>query len=272
MIDLHIHSNYSDGTFSPSEIIEKAEKLSLTAAALTDHDTVAGLDSALQAAENKKIILIPGIELSVAHKPGELHILGLGLKRWDNAPVLDKINRSRKSRNRKIIELMNMQGLDISYKDLEEQTRGTIGRPHFAAWMKSRGYVKSLNEAFSEYLTWGKAFYLPRETISLSEAIDFIHCSGGKAIIAHPMNIPVNFSALIEKIDAWVAAGIDGIEAVHSGARRNLTNRLIKYGEKNDLLITGGSDFHGLNKPRIKIGRTQEHGIIGDEFLPCELL
>ncbi len=268
MIDLHIHSNYSDGTLSPSEIIKKAERLSLKAVAITDHDTASGLNEAFNAVKNKKVVFIPGIELSVAHKPGELHILGLGIKKWENAPILEKISLSRKKRNSSIVKIMNENGLNITFKDLENQTKGTIGRPHFAAWLKSRGIAGDINEAFSSYLTWGKPFYIPRETITLTEAIDFIHSCGGKAIIAHPLNIPVNFTVLLEKIERWLAAGIDGIEAVHSGARRNLTKRLISYGEKKGVLITGGSDFHGVNKPGIKMGKTKELGEIGDEYLP----
>ena len=126
---------------------------------------------------------------------------------------------------------MNIQGLNITYEDLKLLTKGTIGRPHFASWMVSEGYVKSINEAFTHYLTWGKPFYLPRETISLKEAVDFIHSCGAYAIVAHPLNTPVNFSTLLDKIDTWLLSGIDGIEAVHSGTKRNMTKRLLKYGK-----------------------------------------
>jgi predicted metal-dependent phosphoesterase TrpH len=113
---------------------------------------------------------------------------------------------------------------------------------------------------------------LPRDTISLEEAIDFIHSSGGYAQIAHPLNIPVNFNNLIDKLDHWISLGIDGIEAVHSGSKRNMTKRLLQYGTKKGCIITGGSDFHGANKPKIKLGRTVKVGIISDDFLPRELL
>ena len=173
---------------------------------------------------------------------------------------------------------MNVQGLNINYEDLKLLTKGTIGRPHFASWMVSQEHVKNMNEAFANYLTRGKPFYLPRETISLEAAIDFIHSCGAYAIVAHPLNIPVNFNALLEKIDNWLASGIDGIdgidgiEAVHSGSKRNMTKRLLKYGKEKGCMITGGSDFHGENKLYIKLGRTAKLGIISDEFLPEELL
>ena len=272
MIDLHTHSYFSDGTFSPTELIEQAENLSMKAIAITDHDTTSGLEEGSHAAKDKNVIFIPGIELSVTHKPGELHILGLGLKNWGNAPILQKINKNRQTRNTKIIELMNNQGLNIKYDDLKQLTKGTIGRPHFASWMVSRGHVKNMREAFANYLTNGKSFYLPRETISLEAAIDFIHSCGAYAIVAHPLNIPLNFNALLEKIDNWLALGIDGIEVVHSGTKRNMTKRLLKYSKEKNCIITGGSDFHGENKPYIKLGKTAKLGIISDEFLPEELL
>ncbi|MCK5674168.1 MAG: PHP domain-containing protein, partial [Spirochaetales bacterium] len=133
-------------------------------------------------------------------------------------------------------------------------------------------YVKNMNEAFTHYLTWGNPFYMPRKTISLETAIEFIHNSGGYAIVAHPLNTPVNFNALLEKVDNWLASGIDGIEAVHSGTKRNMTKRLLKYGKEKGCMITGGSDFHGKNKPQIKLGKTRELGPISDEYLPKELL
>ncbi len=272
MIDLHTHSYFSDGTFSPKQLVEKAESLSIKAIALTDHDTTAGLNEGIKASKGKKIKFIPGIELSVAHKPGELHILGLGLKTWENSPVLEQIITNRNSRNLKIIEIMNSQGFGITYNDLRIQTKGTIGRPHFATWLVSNGYVKNINEAFANYLTWGKPFYLPRKTISLETAIKFIHNSGAHAIVAHPLNIPVNFNKLLEKLDQWLSMGIDGIEVVHSGTKRNMTKRLLKYATEKGCIITGGSDFHGDNKPQIKLGRTLKLGKILDEFLPEELV
>lgn len=272
MIDLHTHSYFSDGTFSPTELLEQAESLSMKAIAITDHDTTAGLNEGLKASAGKNVIFIPGIELSVTHKPGELHILGLGLKKWEYNPVLEKINSNRKTRNLKIIDNMNNQGFNITYNDLRIQTKGTIGRPHFASWLVSNGYVKNINEAFTNYLTWGKPFYFSRKTISLETAIDFIHKSGGYAIIAHPLNIPVNFIALLEKLEYWLSMGIDGIEVVHSGSKNNMTKRLLKFANEKDCIISGGSDFHGQNKPLIKLGKTKKMGIITDNFLPENLL
>ena len=272
MIDLHTHSYFSDGTLSPTALIEKAEKLSMTAIAITDHDTTGGLAEAQKAAINKKVIFIPGIELSVNHSPGELHILGLGIKLWDDNPILKNINSYRKSRNLKVIDLMNKNGWKITYSELEKLTKGTIGRPHFASWMVSNGYVKTIHDAFKNYLTVGKPFYLPRDTISLEEAIDFIHSSGGYALIAHPLNIPVNFKILLNKLDHWISLGIDGIEVIHSGTKRNMTKRLLNFAEEKNCIITGGSDFHGKNKPAIKLGKTENLGPISDKFLPEELL
>ncbi len=272
MIDLHTHSHFSDGTLSPTELVEQAESLFMKAIAITDHDTTSGLIEGAAAAKEKNVIFIPGIELSVEHKPGELHILGLGLTNWGNAPILQKINTNRKARNTKIIELMNLQGLNITYDDLKQLTKGTIGRPHFASWMVSNGHVKNINEAFSQYLTRGKPFYLPRETISPEEAIDFIHSTGAYAIIAHPLNIPVNFNTLLEKLDYWLSLGIDGLEVIHSGTKRNMTKRLLNYSQKKGCIITGGSDFHGKNKPNIKLGRTEKLGKITDDFFPKELI
>lgn len=271
MIDLHTHSHFSDGTLSPTELVEQAESLSMRAIALTDHDTTLGLKEGFTAAEDKKVIFIPGIELSVAHKPGELHIIGLGLKNWEDAPILQKINKNRIARNIKIIELMNNQGLNISYNDLKQLTKGTIGRPHFASWMVSEGHVRNTNDAFTKYLSWGKPFYLPRETIPLEAAIEFIHNCGAYAIVAHPLNTPVNFNTLLKKLDQWISLGVDGIEAVHSGTKRNMTKRLLNYGKVKGCMITGGSDFHGNNKPQIKLGKTREFGVISDEYLPEEL-
>lgn len=272
MIDLHTHSHFSDGTLSPSELVEQAELLSMKAIAITDHDTTSGLTEGAAAAEDKNVIFIPGIELSVKHNPGELHILGLGLRKWENAPILQTINKNREARNTKIIELMNIQGLNISYSDLRQLTKGTIGRPHFASWMVSMGHAANMNDAFSKYLAWGKPFFIPRKTLSLDAAIGFIHSCGAYAIVAHPLAIPVNFNSLLEKLNLWIESGIDGIEAVHSGTKRNMTKRLLKYGKDKGCMITGGSDFHGENKTWIKLGETQKLGPISDEYLPEELL
>lgn len=271
MIDLHTHSHFSDGTLSPTELLEQAELQSMKAIAITDHDTTEGLEEGLRAAKGKNVRFVPGIELSVTHKPGELHILGLGLKKWENNSILEKINISRKKRNLQIIELMKNQGLNITYDDLKKLTKGTIGRPHFASWMVSNGIVNNMNDAFSNYLTWGKPFFIQRKTISLETAIEFIHSAGAYALIAHPLNIPVNFSTLLEKLDYWLSLGIDGIEVMHSGTKRNMTKRLIKYAENKRCIITGGSDFHGQNKPKIKLGKTKNFGTISDEYWPIEL-
>jgi 3',5'-nucleoside bisphosphate phosphatase len=272
MIDLHTHSYFSDGTSSPKQLIEMAETLSMKAIAITDHDTTSGLKEGAAAAKNKNVIFIPGIEISVDHNPGELHILGLGLKNWEKATFLQGINTKRKTRNMKIVELMNYHNIKIKYNDLQKLTKGTIGRPHFASWLVSNGYVKNIKEAFSDYLVQGKPFYIKRETVSLEDTINFIHSSGAYAIIAHPLNIPVNFSTLLKKIDTWIDMGIDGVEAVHSGAKRNLTNRLLDYSLDKGCMITGGSDFHGKNKSHIKLGKTRKAGKISDEYLPGELI
>jgi len=272
MIDLHTHSYFSDGTLSPTELVNLAESLKMKALAITDHDTTMGLNEGISAAKYKNVNFIPGIELSVTHKPGELHILGLGLQNWENAPILRTINNNRKHRNKNIIKLMNLSGLSIKYTDLEKFTKGTIGRPHFAIWMLENGYVKNINEAFIEYLSRDKAFYVPREMVSLKEAIDFIHGCKGIAIIAHPLNIAVNFNTLLEKMDNWLNLGIDGFEGMYGGAKKNITKRLLNYGRAKGCLITGGSDFHGKNKPHIKLGKTKKMGTISDDFLPTELV
>ena len=269
MIDLHTHSSQSDGTFTPAELIEKAVNSGLKGIALTDHDTTSGLDKAISVSIDKNIIFIPGIEISVEFPYGEIHILGLGLKDWKGsiADSLSEIVKNRELRNRKIIKKIYDYGIEINYDEIIKNTGNVIGRPHFAAHLVKVKAAKSMQDAFNNFLGYNKPFYEPRVLLDPEQAISVIKEAGGKAVIAHPLTMHLSWNLIKSKLPEWKTLGIDGIEAYHNGTTANKCRRLEKIAENYGFIITGGSDFHGKNKPGIKLGKAAGGMEIPDKFL-----
>lgn len=256
-IDLHVHSNASDGTNTPAELVAYALKKGLSAMALTDHDTVSGVEEALQAAKGTGLCLIPGVELSAEYCGREIHILGLCLDYHseDFAAYLENVQKIREERNEKMAERLTAHRLPITVEEMkEEYGDAVLTRAHFAKMLKKKNYVKSYDEAFQRFLGDGRPCYIPRERITPKEAIALIHQAHGVAVLAHPLLYHLGMRELDELVKYLKEQGLDGMEAIYSMNDGREERRMKALAEKYDLLITGGSDFHGATKPHIDLG------------------
>ncbi|MCP4181567.1 MAG: PHP domain-containing protein [bacterium] len=259
-IDLHTHSTASDGTYTPSEIIEIAEKSKLSAVALTDHDTLNGLDEFIEYAKSSPVAAIPGIEIAANWNYKEIHILGYWISTSNNIlnNLLLEVRKNRNLRNIKIIEKLNSNGLDISINEVKEIAKGeSIGRPHIASVLVSKGYYKTLKDVFSTCLARGGTGYASRILPDPRTTIDAIHQAGGIAFWAHSMHRNKSLSKyknLKSDIIELTNMGLDGIEAYYAQYSYNQQIKLLKYAKELDLPVSGGSDFHGNNQPSIKMG------------------
>lgn len=270
MIDLHTHSTESDGTLTPQELMQLASDIGLSAIALTDHDTVGGLSKAKPVAESLGIELIPGIELSTDYNGTEVHMLGFYIDDT-NPAFLKKLQEfidSRNLRNEKMAFLLQKEGFSITLEDLyREYPDSVITRAHFARYLVEHGYVKDRDTVFRKYLGDNCRCYVPREKITPFEAIDLIHLGGGLAFFAHPVLCHMNHDRLRFFVRDLKEAGLTGMEAVYSmnspGDERNMK----KLAQEFDLLISGGSDFHGENKPYIHLGTGKGNLRISDSIL-----
>ncbi|MBU5472877.1 PHP domain-containing protein [Roseburia sp. MSJ-14] len=270
MIDLHTHSTESDGTLTPQELMQLASDIGLSAIALTDHDTVGGLSKAKPVAESLGIELVPGIELSTDYNGTEVHMLGFYIDDT-NPAFLKKLQEfidSRNLRNEKMAFLLQKEGFSITLEDLyREYPDSVITRAHFARYLVEHGYVKDRDTVFRKYLGDNCRCYVPREKITPFEAIDLIHLGGGLAFFAHPVLCHMNHDRLRFFVRDLKEAGLTGMEAVYSmnspGDERNMK----KLAQEFDLLISGGSDFHGENKPYIHLGTGKGNLRIPDSIL-----
>lgn len=269
MVDLHTHSSESDGTLTPEELVAYAREIGLLALALTDHDTVSGLDRAEKAARKVGIRFIPGIEIEVAYQGGEFHLLGLGISGWRGRfqETLKSLQEERTLRNRAILSRMKESGVAVEYSEVEDLAGGDIvGRPHFARLLVAKGIVKNIEDAFSRYLRPGMPYYVAKRALALEEATGLIHMAGGTAVIAHPLSLYLGWKVLPERIKAFQDAGVDGLEAYHSNATLKECRRLEGIAAELGLLVTAGSDFHGTHIPSRKLGRTCEGRPIDDAY------
>jgi len=260
-VDLHTHTTHSDGTFGPAELVDQARKKNLTAIAITDHDITSGNDEAISRGKASGIKVIPGIELSVdADLPGKghLHILGLFIDPHHSHlnQTLKNLRFERSKRNQKILNRLKELDKPISADELTvEAGTGSVGRPHIAAAMVKKGYIKSSREAFRRYLTKGAVAYIDRVRLTVNQVIDLIHLAGGIAIVAHPTSL--GFSSLEatgEYLLQLKKIGLDGFEAYCSGHDESFRRHMLQFARDNNMLVSGGSDFHGSIKPEIKLG------------------
>lgn len=270
-IDLHVHSTYSDGTLTPAELLKLAEERGLSAFALTDHDATKGLDEILALSADSPVEVVPGIEITSAIPGKDIHILGyyINYHRPELQEFLKDLIWKREDRNRKMCERLHDAGLSITYDALlASVTPNTIlTRMHFARFLYNAGEVSSLNEAFSRYLGDRCPTYVHREKVLPEDAVRIIRKVGGVPVLAHP--ILYGFSD--DKLDRLVAslkdAGLAGIEAVYSTYQGADERQIRALAKKYDLLLTGGSDFHGSNKPHIQLGTGMGKLFIPEEFL-----
>lgn len=270
MIDLHTHSTASDGTYTPGELIRKAAEEGLVALALTDHDSLDGLEEASAAALSAGIRFVPGVEIEIGFGPGEFHLLGLDLRQV-REPLIQaatELAMSRENRNEQVFQLLQTAGMDLNYRELREQVgEGMIGRPHIAKLLVEKRMVKSKQEAFDRYLAKGKPFFVQKACLELPRAIEVIKDSRGLAIVAHPLSLFVSWTRMRTLMAEWKELGIDGIEAWHPTARVVDCQRLEAMGLEYGLRITGGSDYHGPSRPERRLGRTAGDRPIPDSYL-----
>lgn len=268
-IDLHIHSYFSDGTCSPEELIRLAQKNRLTAISITDHDTVAGIPDAFYAALNSGVEVISGIELSVVFDDLHLHLLGYFFDYNDSDlnRKLHILQNARDQRNSEIIRKLNSQGINISVEDIKKISQtGQTGRPHIAKALCQKGVVHNFDEAFEKYLKKGACAYVSRFVFSAAEAIDMLKKAGGLTVLAHPAQIASSFAEKQTLIGRLVDLGLDGIEIYYPAHTPKIRKNLKKIAKRYDMVISGGSDYHGHVRPGTGLaGR-------GNVFVPSELL
>jgi len=256
-IDLHTHSTDSDGTFTPEELMIHAKEIGLKAVALTDHDTISGIKKARSIAEKLELELVPGIELSTDYQNTEIHILGYYIQE-DHPEFITKLQEfvdSREKRNEKMVALLQQEGFDITMENLyQENPDSVITRAHFARFLVEHGFIKDRKTVFQEYLGDGCKCYVGRQKITPFEAIQLIQLGGGLAFLAHPVLYHLEQNHLHSLIQNLKNAGLAGIEAIYSINTLEDEQHFRKLAEEFNLLISGGSDFHGNNKPDIKFG------------------
>ena len=252
MIDLHVHTTASDGQYSPTDIIGKAAEKNIKIIAITDHDTVSGLEEGKIAAKKAGITLVPGIELNIQGAPlninGEFHLLGLGLKQISPSltDLIEEIINNRLERNQEIIKKIQADGFDLTLEEMEADFPNTVlGRPHFAAELVKKKIVKTRQAAFDKYLAKGRPWYVTRIGADLDDAIEAIKDSGGVPVIAHPMSLYLSWGKLPDALQDFYKRGVQGLEAFHPGARVTECLRLEELAHKIGFFITAGSDFHG---------------------------
>lgn len=256
-IDLHVHSNASDGTLTPTEVVKLAIDKNLAAIALSDHDTVKGVDEAIQAAKGSDLEVIPATELSCYYQGIEIHILGLfvNYQNPEFLEALDKLEQARFQRNLDMIQLFQKDGIDITLDDLlADNPDSIITRAHFARVLVQKGICKDKNAAFEHYLGVGCPYYLSKPQVTPEHSLSLITRAGGFPILAHPMLYHMGWSQIEELVQYLIPLGLKGIEAYHSSNYALQSDKLRSMANKYNLLISGGSDFHGANKPDIELG------------------
>ena len=260
MIDLHSHTDESDGTLQPAELIDAALRAGLEALAITDHDTFAGYQKAAPMARETGLPLLCGVELSTKiHQPrrSTVHLLAY----FPDGPSaefldwLDGLQESRRDRNARLSKKLASMGMDVPLEEVEALGRNMAGRPHFARIMVCKGYVANYRQAFDLYLDESAPGYVDREEPTLGEAVKRVAAGQGISSLAHPVRLRVGGPQQEESLVAeMAAAGLDAIEAYHSDHDEADTERYIALARKYGLKVTGGSDFHGENKPGVRLG------------------
>ena len=260
-IDLHVHSSFSDGTNTPYELVQLALSARLSAFALTDHDTTAGIAEARSALSvsgaSDKLRIIPGVEISAAYKERDIHVLGLFIDP-DNAALstaLQVARDNRIKRNHTMLQLLSDAGYPMTEKELlQDSDEACIGRMHFANALVARGYAKNTQDAFQRFIGLDCPYYVPRNYISPQDAISLIRDAGGLAILAHPLLYHLDRPELEQLISQLVDCGLSGLEAIYTTNSTEDEQYVRTLASRNGLLISGGSDYHGSNKPHISIG------------------
>ena len=270
-IDLHVHSSASDGSLTPEEVVELAKHAGLASFALTDHDTVEGVERALDHAKKiKGIEVIPGTELSCYYNDREIHIVGLFINHKDETFLneLQKLEQARETRNEKMVQNFVDAGIPITLEELKHgNPNSVITRAHFARVLIEKGICKDKNEVFDKYLGIGCPFYLPKPKVTPEHVISLINQAGGIAILAHPYSYKLSKTEIEDMLDDLIPAGLSGMECYYSTYDDGQMQELRNIAHTKNLLISGGSDFHGTVKPDISIGTGHWNLRIPDKLL-----
>lgn len=256
-VDLHVHSNKSDGSFSPEELVSYAIEKGLSAFALSDHDTTEGIEAAVQAAKGTGIEVSPAIEFSTEYEGKDIHILGLYIdySGKEFKKYLKDFQDSRDLRNRKMCEKLTEHGVPVTYEEMREYFPGSVlTRAHYAKYMWEKGFVKSMSEAFDRYIGDHAPCFLPREKVTPMQAVELILRAGGVPILAHPVLYHLSDERLDKLVAQLKGVGLAGIEAIYSTYTSSEERQMRALADKYDLLISGGSDFHGTTKPSLDLG------------------
>ena len=259
MIDLHTHSTFSDGSFTPEQLVQEAERGRLAALALTDHDSICGLERFMTACAKSTVRGVPGIEISVDCNPGDatMHILGYFIDPA-NAELNAHVNRlrdGRQQRNAEILKRLNAMGLMLGMHEIAAFAgENNVGRLHFAMALMARGYVRTTQEAFDKYLAKGKSGYAHRLRFKPTGGVEMIRRAGGIAVLAHPFTLNLGKQALADCVGELARAGLQGIEIYYPQHSPKLVRQYLALAAQFHLIVTGGTDFHGSSMPDIKLG------------------
>lgn len=258
--DFHIHTTFSDGTFTPEEVVLLAYKKNIKVLAVTDHDTIAGLDIAKKKAEEVGITFINGIEFSTEHFGKEVHIIGLFLNIEEEGFLkkLEQLKTDRIARAEETIRKLKNCKIDITMDEIMKEAKGdVVGRMHIANVLYKKGFVDGRKEAFSMYLGDHGAAYVPKKNLSPEEAVKIIKENGGLAFVAHPKLITLGQEKIVALIDKLCEVGLDGIEVYYPGFSMIETAYYKRIASDRNLIVSGGSDFHGSNRIEVNIGNVE---------------
>lgn len=267
-IDLHTHSTFSDGTFTPLQLVKYAEEKGLKAFALTDHDTTEGVKEAKSIETNVEVI--SGVEISTRYDKKEIHIVGLYVNENDTDlnKQLKYYREKRVTRNFEILEKLNSLGVNITIDDVKESCTGdVISRAHIAKALVSKGFVGSYTEAFDRYLGDNKCAYVPRETLNYEESMELITKAGGVPVLAHPLLYKMSDTNLENMMVKLRQKGLKAVEVYYSTHSNSDTQHIMAMANRVGLIYSGGSDFHGATKPKIDMGTG-----MGKLAVPYEIL
>lgn len=256
-VDLHTHTSASDGNDSPAGLVARAAAIGLAAVAVTDHDTVSGLEEAAAAGREHGLEVVRGCELAVSSPYGEVHLLGLWLpeKPARLEAALEKLREARHARNREMIGRFREAGYDVSYEEMLKTAAGeSVGRPHLARLLVDKGICSSIREAFTRFLADGKPMYVPRLLPAPAEALALLRAEGATSALAHPMMLEAPPGQLEILVEELVALGLDAFEAYHSDYSAKDTRRAESLARRHGLALSGGSDYHGAARPDVALG------------------
>ncbi len=260
--DLHVHSTASDGALTPSQLIERACELGLTALSITDHDSIDGIVPAVCEVRDRPLILIPGVELSTVHDGRDVHILGyfVDTENREFRARLAELRSARRDRAEMMVDALHTAGYELTLDEvLLLAEEGSVGRSHVARVLVERGHAVDVADAFDRFIGRNRPFYVAKPVAGPVEVIESIRAAGGVAVLAHP-----GVTQIDDALDELVAAGLDGLEAYHAEHTRSMQDRYAGIADRRGLIATGGSDFHGISAPGASMGSVK----IPDAVLP----